>query len=676
MNRLCLFVFFILLCSIEAQLIREIAVTAETPKEACRKALQEYLERIVALPVLNDFPQLFERRKNMLEDPLPFIQECQFQEKGCSLVKVKSLETLQFFLMNSEVVRKAFPHNIGIVGENAKKESKLLQNFGFRLIEISPWEQKRLQETVKDKKDRAIWMKDNHLQIVLQITPGGEGNIFNLLGRVYSDFTKEEAIESFLQQIFKWRIDQEFFLRFLDFPDNAVIEDSLGNLQSQGILEYQSMYVSKKEYLVDCTCKNQRSIIALLQERLPQHERYLLSSRVIEYHYSNSRFYLWLSLMLVSLAGILAGGIFLRHKKSILSSSPARQTKIKPDWIVCDMYCPHCDQQVSWEAWERKEAIKVANTFYHKSCLVESPILSSSIDGWKLLCVLGQNSFGDYYAVSKGEEIAVLHKLPCIRPEHKDPEQWKRMIERLRRGFQYASEAASQYPKDVILPGEIIESKNCYYYLMPYYPAWTLKQVLGKTKGNFPPQALSYVMAWLSHILANLHSNKIVHRDIKPANILWGIDGTLRLTGFCLLKHSKKYRSTDTVTEDMAVEMLSQNESYNITVPGKFLGTPAYSSPEQIKNAIEASPKSDIWALGVVALELLTKTNPFDKGNDLQLSLRQVRSYQGIGDIYRLTKDLPEAWKKILEKTLVTEPKERLNAIEIERIIQDINFRQ
>ena len=86
-----------------------------------------------------------------------------------------------------------------------------------------------------------------------------------------------------------------------------------------------------------------------------------------------------------------------------------------------------------------------------------------------------------------------------------------------------------------------------------------------------------------------LHRGGIVHRDVKPSNVMLREDGSAALTDFGLAKGA----------------------AYTVlTRPGQVLGTLDYLAPELVRGG-EATPASDIYALGCVAFECLAGRPPF-----------------------------------------------------------------
>lgn len=99
------------------------------------------------------------------------------------------------------------------------------------------------------------------------------------------------------------------------------------------------------------------------------------------------------------------------------------------------------------------------------------------------------------------------------------------------------------------------------------------------------------------------HARRIIHRDVKPSNILLGDDGAVVLTDFGLV-----------LKVDPGVE----------PTRGQSFGTPEYIAPEQAMDGAWATPRSDIYSLGVVLYLMLTGTLPFQSDTPLQTALKHI----------------------------------------------------
>ena len=107
--------------------------------------------------------------------------------------------------------------------------------------------------------------------------------------------------------------------------------------------------------------------------------------------------------------------------------------------------------------------------------------------------------------------------------------------------------------------------------------------------------------------LAYIHQKGVVHRDIKPSNIMVENGNNVRLM-------------------DLGISRVNGGNKFS---QYGFIGTPQYSSPEQIKRdessgAESINGRSDIYELGITLYELITGSNPMDKGNDTETLAAQI----------------------------------------------------
>ncbi|WP_293056578.1 protein kinase [Mycobacterium sp.] len=129
----------------------------------------------------------------------------------------------------------------------------------------------------------------------------------------------------------------------------------------------------------------------------------------------------------------------------------------------------------------------------------------------------------------------------------------------------------------------------------------TLRELLTE-RGPMPPHAVAAVLRPVLSGLAVAHRAGLVHRDVKPENIVISDDGDVKIADFGLVRAVAAAR---------------------ITSAGVILGTAAYLSPEQVRDG-NATPRSDVYAAGIVTYELLTGRPPFSGDSVLSIAHRRL----------------------------------------------------
>lgn len=129
----------------------------------------------------------------------------------------------------------------------------------------------------------------------------------------------------------------------------------------------------------------------------------------------------------------------------------------------------------------------------------------------------------------------------------------------------------------------------------------TLRELL-RERGPMPPHAAAAVLRPVLGGLATAHRAGLVHRDVKPENVLISDDGEVKLVDFGLVR---------AVAEA------------GITSTSVILGTAAYLSPEQVSTGA-ADARSDVYAVGVLAYELITGATPFTGDNPLTVAYQRM----------------------------------------------------
>ena len=147
------------------------------------------------------------------------------------------------------------------------------------------------------------------------------------------------------------------------------------------------------------------------------------------------------------------------------------------------------------------------------------------------------------------------------------------------------------------------EVRGTAYYVMPFVEGESLRDRLNREK-QLPIGDAVRIATEVASALDYAHRHGVIHRDIKPENILLH-DGQALVADFGIA---------------LAVSSAGGNR---MTETGMSLGTPHYMSPEQAMGEREITARSDVYALGCVAYEMLTGEPPFT-GNTAQAIVARV----------------------------------------------------
>ena len=163
------------------------------------------------------------------------------------------------------------------------------------------------------------------------------------------------------------------------------------------------------------------------------------------------------------------------------------------------------------------------------------------------------------------------------------------------------------------------------YIVMEYIDGLTLKQYINE----HAPLANEEAIRIGDEILAAMalaHSSGIIHRDLKPQNILITKDGTAKVTDFGIAK------------------ALSET---SLTQTNSMFGSVHYLSPEQARGG-NATPQSDLYAIGIIIYEMLTGSIPFDGDSAVTIALKHFQ--ENLPSIINQNKNVPQALENVVIK--------------------------
>ena len=176
-----------------------------------------------------------------------------------------------------------------------------------------------------------------------------------------------------------------------------------------------------------------------------------------------------------------------------------------------------------------------------------------------------------------------------------------------RRRFIAESRAAAAVDDPHIIPVyEAGEARGVLFIAMRFVKGGDLRLVLER-EGALPPGRAAGFISPVASALDAAHGAGLVHRDVKPANIL--VD-------------ARSGRPDHVYLSDFGVSKGAAS-SVSLTSPGQFLGTPAYSAPEQIQGRT-VDGRTDQYALACVAYQLLTGAPPFERDQGMAVLLAHL----------------------------------------------------
>lgn len=257
---------------------------------------------------------------------------------------------------------------------------------------------------------------------------------------------------------------------------------------------------------------------------------------------------------------------------------------------------------------------------------------------YEIVTKIGAGGMGDVY-LAKDNVLARNVVLKFLSPLLASNEAFKS------RFLREAKTAAALNHPNVITIHEIEESDARTYIAMEHVKGISLRDFLEEESPD-PPRVLE-IMAQICSGLQAAHENKIIHRDIKPDNIMITRGDFVKVLDFGLAK----------VTGDD-----------KLTHIGTTIGTVNYMSPEQTEG-LELDNRSDIFSLGIVLYEMLTKKPAFTR--DTMPATLYAIVHETLPPLKSSIADLPKGYQNIVDKCLNKKPDKRYqNIIEM---ISDIN---
>ena len=277
-------------------------------------------------------------------------------------------------------------------------------------------------------------------------------------------------------------------------------------------------------------------------------------------------------------------------------------------------------------------------------------MIGQSVAHYKVTDRLGVGGMGEVYRAhdSKLHRDVALKVLPAALAH--DPDYMARFA---REAMVLAS---LNHPNIAAVYG-LEESEGATALVMELVPGDTLADRI--ERGPIPVEEAAGIALQIAQALEEAHEHGIIHRDLKPANIKITPEGRVKVLDFGLAK------ALESGSASAAGLTHSPTISLAATQAGVILGTAAYMSPEQAA-AQRTDRRADIWAFGVVLLEMLTGKRAFI-GETVSHVLAAV--LHGSPDLSGVPVTVPPRLQELLRRCLTKDYKTRLQAIGDARVV-------
>ncbi len=245
---------------------------------------------------------------------------------------------------------------------------------------------------------------------------------------------------------------------------------------------------------------------------------------------------------------------------------------------------------------------------------------------YKILGILGIGGMAEVYKAeqtSLSRMVAIKKLKPALSS---NPE----MMERF---FREAQSAANLQHENIVQIYQMGRSDTDHYMVMEYVEGKDLKSIL-KTAGRVNWQLAGLIARGIALGLHFAHQRGFIHRDIKPGNIMLSFRGEVKIMDFGIVRRIDS----------------------ELTQTGAFLGTPSYMSPEQLKG-LGVTPRSDLFALGVLLYELLAGEKPFRADNEQALILKI--STEKEKNVRKYNSEISRRLARIVKRLLKKNPEQR-----------------
>ncbi|MCM8532360.1 MAG: serine/threonine protein kinase [Lentisphaeraceae bacterium] len=255
-------------------------------------------------------------------------------------------------------------------------------------------------------------------------------------------------------------------------------------------------------------------------------------------------------------------------------------------------------------------------------------------NGYEIDRKLGDGSMGQIFLAFSEERDALVQVK--VLPAHMSRDK-----EKLERFLQEIKIASSLKHENLLSAIEAGEDRGNHYLVTEYEEGISLHDHIGRYAPLPEKDSIHFLMQIAEVLRYAWNEKKLLHREVKPKNIL-------------VLKGNENAKLTD-----FGIAKVMKEDTPDLTGMGFTIGTPEYMSPEQVCGDEDLDPRSDMYALGLVLYEALTKKKAFESSNVMTLMNMQMK--EAHKNIVDLNSKVSPTCKKLVDKLLEKDRNNRFN---------------
>ncbi|VTS08270.1 serine/threonine-protein kinase [Tuwongella immobilis] len=277
--------------------------------------------------------------------------------------------------------------------------------------------------------------------------------------------------------------------------------------------------------------------------------------------------------------------------------------------------------------------------------------LPETLGGYRIEKELGRGGMGAVYLarqLSLDRPVA----LKVMNP------RWAADAVFVARFIREAYAAAQLVHHNVVQIYDIGLDHDVHFFSMEFVEGQSLSQVI-KREGKLDPElAVGYILQ-AARGLKFAHDRGMIHRDIKPDNLMLNTQGIVKVADLGLVKTPAMQAADDALGKvtPPPTGSLSASLGADITNANVAMGTPAYMSPEQCRDAAQVDHRADIYSLGCTLYVLLTGRPPFTGSTAIEVMSKHVQEAMIPPD--QIVKWVPKEVSSLLLKMTAKNPADR-----------------